>query len=324
MKKRSIRRLCLVLALVMVLGISGATSAFAAETWTVTCPYAASGAAAVVSNKAAEKSVEYSDNITLVAEAIPGGEATMNTWILDHTANDPNLVFVGEGVLSITALLDPAKLQFDYEDLAYVENLYSSIFVMSADAKLEIENIDDLKAYVAEADEISVAVNGDTSSEAFLVAALFGSMEVGDKLKLVPYQSAAEAAQAVSKGETDFAVSHQSQILEAYNQGAVTVVCAFDGEDLESEYFGTVEGVGKYGYPYFRNRCPIMAAAGTDEEKIAELKELYDEILADEEVVEWLHETMLLEVDPLTKEELEEHLANVKSIAEEYMDVVVG
>ena len=40
--------------------------------------------------------------------------------------------------------------------------------------------------------------------------------------------------------------------------------------------------------------------------------------------MEWLHETMLLEVDPLTKEELEEHLANVKSIAEEYMDVVVG
>ena len=53
-------------------------------------------------------------------------------------------------------------------------------------------------------------------SEAFLAAALFGSMGAGDKLKLTPYQSAAEAAQAVAKGETGFAVSHQSQILETF------------------------------------------------------------------------------------------------------------
>ena len=324
MKKHTFRRICLLLALVMVMSCAFSSTALAAETWTVTCPYAASGVAAVVSQKAAEKSVDYSDNITLVAEAIPGGEATMNTWILDHGANDPNLVFVGEGVLSITALLDPGKLQFDYEDLAYVENLYSSVFVMSADAKLEINNIEDLQAYVADAEEISVATNGATSSEAFLAAALFGSMGAGDALKIVPYQSAAEAAQAVAKGETDFAVSHQSQILEAYNQGGVTVVCAFDEGPIENGPFEGVEGVGEYGYPYFRNRCPIMAAAGTDEDKIAELKALYDDILADEEVVEWLHDTMLLEVDPLTKEELEEHLANVKSITEEYMDVVVG
>ena len=48
-------------------------------------------------------------------------------------------------------------------------------------------------------------------------------MGAGGKLKLTPYQSAAEAAQAVAKGETQFAVSHQSQILETYQQGGVTI-----------------------------------------------------------------------------------------------------
>ena len=320
--KKSIRRLCLVLALVMVMSFATATSAFAADTWTVTCPWAPDGVASLVSQKAASLSTEYSKDITMVAEAIKGDAATVNTWVLDNEANDPSLVFVGEGLLSITATMDPAKLQFGYEDFVFVENLYSSVFVLSADAKLEIENIEDLQAYVADAEEITVATNGATGSEAFLAAALFGSMGAGDALKLVPYQSAAEAAQAVSRGETDFAVSHQSQILETYNQGGVTVVCAFDEGAIENGPFAGIEGVGQYGYPYFRNRCFIMARAGTDEATVAALKALYDDILADEEVVEWLHDTMLLEVDTMTVEDVEAHVENVTNIVNEYIDIV--
>ena len=320
MKKR---RICLCLAVVMAFCLMTGTVGLAAgETWTVTCPWAPDGVASLVSQKAASLSTEYSEDITLVAEAIKGDAATVNTWVLDNEADDPSLVFVGEGLLSITATMDPAKMQFGYEDFEFVENLYSSVFVLSADAKLEIENVEDLQAYVAEADQITVATNGATGSEAFLAAALFGSMDAGDALKLVPYQSAAEAAQAVTRGETDFAVSHQSQILEAYNQEGVTVVCAFDEGPIENGPFAGVEGVGEYGYPFFRNRCFIMARAGADEEKVAQLKELYDEILADEEVVEWLHDTMLLEVDTMEVEDVEDHVANVKDIVEQYIDIV--
>ena len=215
----------------------------------------------MVSQKAAALSTTYSDNIILVAEAVAGDAATVNTWITDTQANDPKLVFVGEGLLSITSILDPAKLQFTQDDFVFVENLYSSIFVLSADAKLNINSMDDLKAYVESGEQVSVAVNGATSSEAFLAAALFGSMGAGEHLKLVPYTSAAEAAQAVAKGETNFAVSHQSQILETYEQGGVSIVCAFDEKAIENGPFSGVEGVGQYGYPYFRNRCFIMARA---------------------------------------------------------------
>jgi len=65
------------------------------ESWKVTCPWAPSGVAAMVSQKAAAKSPEYSETITLVAEAIKGDAATVNTWIADTKANDPELVFVG-------------------------------------------------------------------------------------------------------------------------------------------------------------------------------------------------------------------------------------
>ena len=128
----------------------------------------------------------------------------------------------------------------------------------------------------------------------------------------------------MAKGETNFAVSHQSQILETYQQGGVDVVCAFDDKAIENGPFAGVEGVGSKGYPYFRNRCFVMARKGTDGAKIAELKELYDKILADQEMVEWLNDTMLLEVDTMSEEDVKAHIENVKSIVEQYKDIVAG
>ena len=315
---------------VMAIGLALAMSVTAlagcgekTTTWTVTCPWAPSGVAAMVSQKAASLSNTYSDKIILVADAVKGDAATVNTWVAGTKADDPKLVFAGEGLFSITSILDPAKMQFTYDDFEFVENLYSSVFVLSADAKLGISTIGDLEAFVKEGSQVTVAVNGATGSEAFLAAALFGSMGYGDQMKLVAYSSAAEAAQAVAKGETNFAVSHQSQILETYQQNGVTVVCAFDSEDIKDGPFAGVEGVGKYGYPYFRNRCFILARKGTDAKKVAELKELYDKILADKDVAEWLGGTMLLEVDTMTNDQVLEHIENVKSIVNEYRDIVV-
>jgi len=293
------------------------------KTWTVTCPWAPSGVAAMVSQKAAGLSTTYSDSIILVADAVKGDAATVNTWVADTKANDEELVFAGEGLFSITSILDPAKMQFTYDDFEFVENLYSSVFVMSADSKLGIKNLDELQTYMEAGNEITVAANGATGSEAFLAAALFGAMGYGEQMKIVAYSSAAEAAQAVAKGETNFAVSHQSQILETFQQRGVDIICAFDGEDIAEGPFKGVEGVGKYGYPYFRNRCLILARKGTDEKKVSELRELYDKILADKGMVEWLNDTMLLEVDPITNEQVVEHIENVKNIVNEYKDIVV-
>ena len=320
MKKRIVS---LVLATVMAFAMLTGCSA-KKESWKVTCPWAPSGVAAMVSQKAAAKSTDYSDKITLVAEAIKGDAATVNTWVASTKANDKELVFAGEGLFAITEILDPAKLQFSYEDFVFVENLYSSVFVLSADSNLNIQDLAGLKAYVEAGNSVSVAVNGATGSEAFLAAALFGSMGAGDQLKLTPYQSAAEAAQAVAKGETNFAVSHQSQILETFQQGGVTVVCAFDEDAIQSGPFAGVEGVGAAGYPYFRNRCFILARKGTDAAKVTELKSLYDSILADKEVADWLNDTMLLEVDTMTEADVQAHIDNVKSIVNEYKDIVAG
>lgn len=309
----------LVLALVLCLSC---VSALAAEAWTVTCPWAPSGVAAMVNQKAAALSTTYSDDVVLVADAIAGDAATINSWITKYTESDPQLVFAGEGLFGITSILDPDRMNFVYEDFKYVENLYASIFVMSARKDLNLTSIEALEAYLAEGNILMVGTNGAAGSEAFLAAALIGAMGYGEQFYLIPYQSAAEAAQAVSRGEVDVAVSHQSQILESYQQGNVDMVCAFDGEDIAQGPFQGLEGVGKYGYPYFRNCCFVFAKAGADEAKIDTLKALYADILADESMVDWLNNTMLLEAAPMTEEEAIAQIENVKAIVTEYYDLV--
>ncbi len=315
---------------VLALGVAAVTVAMSlagcaekTETWTVTCPWAPSGVAAMVSQKAASLSTTYSKDIILVADAIKGDAATVNSWIAETKANDPELVFAGEGLFSITSIIDPAKMQFTYDDFEFVENLYSSVFVMSADAELGITNMDQLTDYLEAGNEVTIAANGATGSEAFLAASLFGAMGYGDLIEIVSYSSAAEAAQAVARGETNFAVSHQSQILETYQQNGVTIVCAFDGEDIADGPFAGVEGVGKYGYPHFRNRCLILARKGTDAKKVEELKALYGSILADESVTTWLADTMLLEVDTMSNDQVLGHIENVQNIVNEYKELVV-
>ena len=54
------------------------------------------------------------------------------------------------------------------------------------------------------------------------------------------------------------------------------------------------------------------------------IRSKFDQILADEEVVTWLQDPPPLEVDPMSKDDVEAHVDNVMSIVNEYKDIVAG
>lgn len=293
------------------------------KTWTVTCPWAPSGVAAMASQKAASLSTTYSKDTILVAEAVKGDTATINTWVMDKKGGDPALTFINEGLLAISPIIDPKKVRFSEDDFVVIQNLYSAIFVLSSQDTLGLKNIDDLKSYVANGGKVNIAVNGATSTEAFLATALFNEMGCKD-LKVTPYTSAAEAAQAVAKGETNFAISHQTQILETAQQGKVDVIAAFANKTLEHGPFAGVRGVGEYGYPYITNACVVAAKAGTPNADVVKLRELYDAILKDESFVKWAQETMLIEINPMSDADFTLHLEQTRDIVNAYKDKVLG
>ena len=287
------------------------------ENWLVTCPWAESGVAGRVNARTAEESQTFSGQIVLDAQSIKGDSVTVNQWVKENNADSNAMVFVGEGLFAIEPIINPDSLEFSYDDFVFIENLYSSIFVLSARADLNLTTIMDTQMYSADVDNIRVAVNGKTNAESFLTYAFFGSMSHADAVELVVCNSAAEAADAVASGEADFAVSHQSQILEAYEEGKVTVICAFDEDDIVEGPFAGVEGVGKYGYPYFRNRCFVMAPKGLTAGEVAQVRNLYQKIFEQKNIQEY-YSDMMIEIDPMTEQEVQEHIENVSNIVSGY------
>ena len=79
----------LVLALMLCLSC---VSALAAEAWTVTCPWAPSGVAAMVNQKAAALSTTYSNDYVIVANAEKGDTATITLSMEVKNAAEIKLV----------------------------------------------------------------------------------------------------------------------------------------------------------------------------------------------------------------------------------------
>ena len=282
------------------------------EPVTVICPWAVGGVADVVNRKAATYGEEVLGQPILATNELGAGGNVALTNYLRTEPNSTTLIFGAEGAFSIAPNVEGSEaIRFTYDDYIPIINLYSAIFVMTADAELGINDLDDLIAY-GEGKRLKVAVNGVAGSEAFLARALF--RELGLDLELVSYNGANLALDAAAKGETAFAISHQSQARGSVEGEVLSPVVVFDEGSVENEVFGHVKGVGEYGYDaYFRNRCFILARAGTDQQVIDKVREAYLEILSKPEMQEF-YNTLMIEVDPMDISEFDEHVKTVADI----------
>ncbi len=307
----------LILAMVVGSVFAGGAKEVDVDAWpqeavTVICPWAVGGVADLVNRKAATYGQEVLGQTILATNELGAGGNVALTNYLKNAPNSYNLIFGGEGAFSIAPNIDGSDaLQFTYADYEPIINLYSAIFVMTADAKLGVRDMESLKAY-GQGKKLKVAVNGMAGSEAFLAKALF--KELGLDVELVSYNGANLALDAASKGETAFAISHQSQARGSVEAGILVPVLVFDKDGVDNEVFKNVKGVGEYGYTaYFRNRCFIMARKGTDQKILDKVRDAYLAILAKPDVKEFL-DNMLIEVDPMDRASMDKHVEDVAAI----------
>ncbi len=240
--KKAVVLLLIVLCMLGTLSAAGKTEtnldSWPTEPVTVICPWAVGGVADVVNRKAATYGVEVLGQPILATNELGAGGNVALTNYLKNQPNSYNLIFGGEGAFSIAPNVDGADaLQFTYADYEPIINLYSSIFVLTSDAKLNIKDLDALKAY-AQGKKLKVAVNGVAGSEAFLAKAL--AKDLGITLELVSYNGANLALDAASKGETAFAISHQSQARGSVEAGILNPVVVFDEKGVNNEVFKNV------------------------------------------------------------------------------------
>ncbi|MBK5200931.1 MAG: tripartite tricarboxylate transporter substrate binding protein [Spirochaetaceae bacterium] len=296
------------------------TASSSLDTWpqepiTVICPWAVGGVADLVNRKAAVYGQELLGQPVLATNELGAGGNVALTNFLKNKANAYNLIFGGEGAFSIAPNVDGKEaIMFTYDDYVPVMNMYSATFVMTADAKLNITNLDELKAYGKD-HKCKVAVNGIAGSEAFIAKALF--KELGIELTLVSYNGANLALNAVSKGETEFALSHQSQAKGAVEAGIITPVTVFSDKAVSNEVFKDVKPVGDYGITsFFPNTCFLLARKGTSPEVISKIRNAYLEIMQKEDMKK-LFSQLMIEPSTWTAEDMNNHIAHVTQIVKD-------
>lgn len=282
------------------------------EAITVICPWAVGGVADIVNRKTAIYGVEVLGKPVLATNELGAGGNVALTNFLKNSANSYNLIFGGEGAFSIAPNVDGSDaIQFTYADFEPIVNLYSSIFVLTSGSKLNIKDLDALKAY-GKGKKLKIAVNGMAGSEAFLAKAL--AKDLGITMELVSYNGANLALDAASKGETDFAISHQSQAKGSVEAGILNPVVVFDEKGVNNEVYKNVKGVGEYGSTaFFRNRCFILARKGTDQKIIDKVRNAYLTILQKPEVVDF-YKSMMIEIDPMDSASIDKHVTSVATI----------
>lgn len=276
---------------------------------TVICPWAVGGVADVMNRKMATYGQKYLGVPILATNELGAGGNVALTNYLKQEPNSYTLILGGEGGFSIAPNVEGSEaIQFKYEDFEPIVNLYSAIFVMTADSKLGITDLESLTQY-AQGKRLKVAVNGIAGAEAFLVKALFN--ELGIDYDLISYNGANLALDAAAKGETQFAVSHQSQAKGNVEAGVLTPIIMFNDTRVDNETYKNVKSVGEYGYDaYFPNTACLFARKGTDPAIIEKIKNAYLQIMQEPEVVE-LYSELMVEPDPKTKTEYDKHIQDV-------------
>ncbi|MGD1821430.1 MAG: tripartite tricarboxylate transporter substrate-binding protein [Pleomorphochaeta sp.] len=285
------------------------------EPITVICPWAVGGVADLVNRQAAVFGEELLGQPVLATNELGAGGNVALTNYLKNEGNTHNLIFGGEGGFSIAPNVEGKEaIMFKYDDYMPVMNMYSATFVMTADADLNITNLDELKAY-GQTHSCKVAVNGVAGSEAFLAKALF--KELGVELTLVSYNGANLALDAVAKGETDFAISHQSQAKGAVEGGLITPVTMFSKDYVTSDLFKDVKPVGAYGMEaYYPNTCFLLIRKGTSDEVVQKIRTAYLEIMQKPEMTA-LFDKLMVAPSTWTPEEMDAHIENVIQIVKD-------
>ena len=278
---------------------------------TIICPWAVGGVADLINRKMATYGEKYLGVPVLATNELGAGGNVALTNYLKNEPNSYNLILGSEGGFAIAPNVEGAEaIRFKYEDFEPIINLYSAIFVMTADSKTGIKNLDDLKAY-GQGKNLKIAVNGIAGDEAFLAKSL--AKELGLQIILVSYNGANLALDAAAKGETQFAISHQSQARSAVEAKKLTAICGFNKNGIHNDVYD-VQGVGDYGIQaYYANECGLFARKGTDPRIIAKVHDAYLKILNEPEVKD-LYKTLMVIANPIEKTEYDKYIESVKNI----------
>jgi len=169
---------------------------------TIICPWAVGGLADQVNRAMSEYGKAELGQQLLADNILGSGGAVALTEYIKEEPNSHKLIFGGEGSFAIAPLT--SEVEYKFEDFVPVINIYSSTFILSANASTGVDSFEKFEEYV-KSNVVKIATNGYNSSEALQGAGLI--KEMGGDFVIVSYDGANEALSATVSGEVDFAIA---------------------------------------------------------------------------------------------------------------------
>jgi tripartite-type tricarboxylate transporter receptor subunit TctC len=279
--KKLVLAVCSILVGFSVAPASAATN-WPAKTIKLVVPYAPGGYTDSVSRIVAQY-MEKELKQTVIVENRAGGGGIVGTDLLSKSPADGyTLCMCSVGAVSVAPVAQ--KLQYDplksFRPISIVSTIPQTVIV---NPKLPVKSIEDLVAYAkAHPGELNFGSSGAGGLMYFSVA-LFES-RTGTKMTHVPFKGGAPATAAVVSGEVNLTFTNMTDALPQMEAKAVRGLAVTSAK--RSEFAPQLPTIAEKVLPDYNVESwnGVMAPAGTPDEVINKLSEVYKKMASDADV----------------------------------------
>lgn len=279
--KKLVLAVCSILMSFSVAPASAATN-WPAKTIKLVVPYAPGGYTDSVSRIVAQY-MEKKLKQTVIVENRAGGGGIVGTDLLSKSPADGyTLCMCSVGAVSVAPVAQ--KLQYDplksFRPISIVSTIPQTVIV---NPKLPVKSIEELVAYAkAHPGELNFGSSGAGGLMYFSVA-LFES-RTGTKMTHVPFKGGAPATAAVVSGEVNLTFTNMTDALPQMEAKAVRGLAVTSAK--RSEFAPQLPTIAEKVLPDYNVESwnGVMAPAGTPDEVINKLSEVYKKMASDADV----------------------------------------
>lgn len=280
---------------------------------TIVVPYAAGGAADIIVRKIASMAEPKIGKPVVVVNRTGGAGILAATEYLKEEADTHSLILLSRALMVTIPVVQPNPLTFSLDDFVPVIGIENNDFILFANAKTGIKDLESLAAYTKTKSSLKYGSVGAGTDVSVLQACLWGSM--GIKAEAVQYGGGAkEALLAVSNNVIDVSAATPTAAMEMVTEGSVVPIAIFSSTDYTGFPGKTVPAITKLGYDLdLPGKNFFAIRKGTSRENIDYLYGIFKEIYDSAEYQDF-SKTLLFNIDDSKPEAISSYLAGQAAI----------
>jgi tripartite-type tricarboxylate transporter receptor subunit TctC len=230
---------------------------------------------------------EYLQNkhgITILSTPKPGGSGVPASLEMKNAKPDGyTLGYTSANVLTVVPQIK--NTGFTYKDFKYVAQLNVSPMVWAIRADLDVKSVADLMEKAKEKGKFNIASSGALTAQRFYHANIMKRFPDSD-LPYVPYDGGSQVIPALLGGHVTIAFSPASYFKSHVEAGTVKIL-ATTHETRLPEYPDAPTFTELFGKGFIYDAVyGVVAPAGTPDDRVQRMQELFKEALADPGVKE--------------------------------------